>query len=405
MTVAIWLVAPVGALVMSDPKVTTVLRGLGVGFAVAGAAVVAEALLRRQLDFRRRFFIDVGSHVLGYGGVAVTLALTGQGVWSLVWGTLVQTLLASGFTLLVVRHSVRPLLALRELKELLHFGFGSALNACVNFVARNADNFVVGRWIGAAGLGLYSRAYNLMNLPHTYAGSVMSSVLFPALAHAQHDEARVRRAYLLLTTLTAMVAGPAMGTMTIAAPHLVGTLYGSRWTGAVLPLQILCVAGYFRALYHLGGVVAQSVGFVYGELRNQTVYAALVIGGALLGVRHGLPGVAAGVSVAIIYMFIATARLALEATGTSLGAYLRAQFGALLTTGITCGVALSVRILLEEWQASTAVITLLVLMMAAVPWGAGMLWTLGEPDFEPLRARSPHWCVRIAASLPRGSRA
>src|SRR6202011_4486898 len=132
---------------------------------------------------------------------------------SLVWGNLVQTMLASCGVLVVVRHSVRPLLARRELKELLHFGFGSALNACVNYVARNAENFVVGRWIGAAGLGLYNRAYNLMNLPHTYAASAMSSVLFPAFAHVQDDQVRVRRAFLLLTKFTAMVAGPAMGTM------------------------------------------------------------------------------------------------------------------------------------------------------------------------------------------------
>jgi PST family polysaccharide transporter len=386
---------------MRDAQVTSVLRGLAVGFAIGGAAVVAGALLRRQLDFKRRFFIDFGSHLLGYGGVAVTLALTGRGVWSLVWGNVIQTLLASSGVLLAVRHSVRPLLARRELKELLHFGFGSALNACVNYVARNADNFIVGRSIGAGGLGLYSRAYNLMNLPHTFAASAMSSVLFPAFAQAQHDQVRVRRAFLSITKLTAMVAGPAMATMATVAPSLVSSLYGPRWTGAVLPLQILCLAGYFRALYHLGGVVAQSVGRVYAELRNEALYALLVIGGAFLGLRHGLPGVAAGVSLAIFCMFLATAQLVLPATGVSWRAYFRVQIGALICSGITCAVALSFRILLEARHASTAAITLVVMVTAAIPWGAGMLWTLGEPDLEPLRSRAPRWCVRLAAAIPR----
>jgi O-antigen/teichoic acid export membrane protein len=324
-------------------------------------------------------------------------------VWSLVWGGLVQTLLASCAELLVVRHSVRPLLARRELRELLHFGLGSAVNAGVNYVALNADNFVVGRWIGAAGLGLYNRAYNLMNLPYTYAASVMSSVLFPAFAQVQREPARARGAYLLLTRLSAMVAAPAMGTLAIAAPHLVRSLYGDQWTGVVLPLQILCVAGYFRALYHLGGVVAQSVGRVYGDLRNQAVYAALVIGGALLGSHYGLPGVAAGVGVAILYMFMATGQLALHATGTRWSTYLRVQIGALVTAGLTCGVALSVRLLLEARSASSAVITLVVLAAAAVPWSVGLLWTLGERDFEPLRVRLPRPCVRLVTAL-RGRR-
>ncbi len=93
-----------------------------------------------------------------------------------------------------------------------------------------------------------------------------------------------------------MVAAPAMTTMAIAAPHFVRGLYGPQWIGVVAPLQVLSFAGYFRALYHLGGITAQSLGRIYGELWRQVVYAALVIGGVLVGSRYGLTGVAIGVS-------------------------------------------------------------------------------------------------------------
>lgn len=306
--------SPLAAAVMRNPEVTPVLRVLSIGFVFGGIAVVAGALLRRDLDFRRQFFIDTGSYVLGYGVVAVGLAGRGYGVWSLVWGGLMQSMLASSAQLVAVRHSIRPLLARRELGDLLHFGFGATLNSCVNYVALNADNFVVGRWMGAASLGLYSRAYALMNLPFVYVANVLSSVLFPALAQVQAHPTRLRRGYLVMSQLTAMVAGPSLATLAIAAPHLIPSLYGPQWTGVVLPLQILCVAGYFRALYHVGGVVAQSVGWVYQEVRRQAVYAALVIAGAVIGSRYGLPGVAVGVGVAILYMFVALGQLALRAT-------------------------------------------------------------------------------------------
>ena len=387
------LAAPLAAMAMRDPNVTSVLRALSLQFALGGGAVVAGGLLRRQLDFRRQFFIESGSYLLGYGGVAVGLALIGFGVWSLVWGGLVQTLVSSVAQVAVVRHAARPLLARSELTELLHFGFGSAVSGSVNYIALNSDNFVVGRWLGAASLGLYSRAYALMNLPFTYASAVMSSVLFPAFAQVQGEPPRVRRAYLLLTQLTAMVAASAMATMAVVAPHFVRALYGSRWSGAVLPLQILCVAGYFRALYHLGGVVAQSVGRVYGELRNQTIYAALVIAGALVGSRFDLPGVAVGVSGAILFMFLATAQLALSATGTPWRVYLRVQVGALVTAAVTGSVALVVRLVMESRHATSVAITLTVLAAAAVPWSIGMLRMLGEPDFAPLRQRLPPWCA------------
>src|SRR5437773_2724149 len=106
--------APLGGFIMRNASVTSVLRALAAGFAFRGTAVAAGALLRRQLDLRRLFFIETGSYVLGYGVVAVSLALYGYGVWSLVWGWLLQSLLTSGGQVATVRHSLRPLLAWRE---------------------------------------------------------------------------------------------------------------------------------------------------------------------------------------------------------------------------------------------------------------------------------------------------
>jgi len=162
------------------------------------------------------------------------------------------------------------------------------------------------------------------------------------------------------------------------------TLLGFSIGGAlVLPLQILSVAGYFRALYHLGGVVAKALGRVYGELWRQIVYAGLVIGGTVLGARHGLPGVAIGVSVAIVFMFVATGQLALIATGTPWRLYARVQRDALVIASVTAAAALVARLLLEGLRASNTLVTIGVLAAAAVPWTVGLLRTLRAPELDP----------------------
>jgi len=217
---AIMLVAPLVAIVMRDARVTPVLRVLSAGLALQAPGGVAGALLRRRLDFRRVFFVDTASYMVGFG-VSIGLALLGKGVWSLVWGGFVQGTLLSAFQLAVVRHSVRPLLTTRETRDLLHFGVGWGASNWINYLALNADNFVVGRMLGAASLGLYARAYTLMSLPSTHMASLLSGVLFPAFAEIQADRARLRRAYLVITQLIAIVAAASMATMVIVAPHLV----------------------------------------------------------------------------------------------------------------------------------------------------------------------------------------
>ena len=123
--------------------------------------------------------------------------------------------------------------------------------------------------------------------------------------------------------------------------------------------------------------------------------------GTLVGSRYGLPGVAVGVSIAILYMFVASGHLALSATGTPWRVYLRVQFGAVVITGITGAVALSVRLLLEATHVPAAAIALSVMAAAAIPWSLGILWTLGEPEFELLRAGLPCWCMRLVETLRR----
>ena len=75
---------------MEEPRVAPVIRWLSLNVAIQGGSVVAGALLRRNLDFRRQFAINTTSYIIGYVTIAVALSFLGYGVWSLVWGSLAQ---------------------------------------------------------------------------------------------------------------------------------------------------------------------------------------------------------------------------------------------------------------------------------------------------------------------------
>ena len=223
------MAAPLAAAIMGEPRITPLLRWSCLGIAIQGAGGVGGALMRRDLDYKSRFLINTFSYLAGYACVTIVLANFGYGVWSLVWGGLAQSLLSTIGILASRRIDPRPLLGGPELSDLLNYGVGMSLAAWMNYLARNGDNFVVGRFLGTESLGLYNRAYALMNLPFTHFASVMSSVLFPAMSQLQDEPARLQRAYLMMTRLTAAVSAPLMGTMAIAAPHLIVSVYGPHW--------------------------------------------------------------------------------------------------------------------------------------------------------------------------------
>ena len=136
--------APLAAAIMEEPRITRSFDGCLSVLRSQGPRIVGGALLRRDLDYRRRFFINTFSYLAGYACVTIVLADLGYGVWSLVWGGLAQALLSTigeswrrvGSTPVLDR----PL----KLHDLLNYGVGMSLATWVNYLARNGDNFVIG---------------------------------------------------------------------------------------------------------------------------------------------------------------------------------------------------------------------------------------------------------------------
>jgi PST family polysaccharide transporter len=335
----IYLLSPLSAPLLRAPELPPLLRAMTLVFVFGALGATARAMLQRALDFRRLFAIDVASYGLGYAAVAVPMALSGYGAWSLVIGSIVQSGLGAAIALVFARHPMRPLLARTELRDLCGYGAAATLNQVVNGIARNADNLLVGRMLGPAALGVYARAFNLMTLPLAAVGDVMWHVLLPAMSEVRDDRARLGRAYLAAVQASALAAVPLMAGLAAAAPQIAAGVYGPAWTGMAAPLQVLCAAGAFRAVYHVSGALTHASGRVMAELWRQAVYAALVVVGAILGSRWGVTGVAWGVVIAIALMYVMMARLSLRIAGLRWRDFFAAQLPGVALGGLVGAAA------------------------------------------------------------------
>lgn len=367
-------IAPLVAILAKSAAVTSVLRVQAIVFIATGVGTVGRAQLQRRLDFRRLFAVDLLSYLLGYALIAVGGALSGWGVWSLVIGSIVQSALASVMCVSAAKAPVRPLLARQESSDLLGFGVGVTVNGVIAYIGRNGDNFLVGRFLGTTALGLYSRAFNFMMLPINYFSSVIPTVLIPAFAEIQTDKARVGRGYLMGVQTAALITAPVMVWVVVSAPHLILGLYGDRWAGAIVPLQLLAAAGVPRAMLGLAGAVAQACNRVGSETPLQIGFALAITIGATVGSRHGLPGVAVAVSIAIVMLFIAQAQLALSITGASWRAFALAHVPGLLLGLVVLAAILPLRALTESAGLSHLTILVLLSAMSAAATSVGLFF-------------------------------
>ncbi len=325
-TAAVWLLSPPLAALFSEAGLVDVLRALSVSFLLTGPAVAAQGLMQRELAFKTLAIIETVSFFVGFALIGIVAALLGWGVWALVAAHLSSLVLKGAMLLLVHRHPMRPLLDGPSALELARMGGGFTIGRFFNFLALQGDYFVVGRWMGLAALGAYSRAYELMVAPASLFGKVVDVVMFPVLSKVQDDPKRLAAGFLRGLASVALLTMPLCLVATILAPEIVLTLLGAQWLGVVPAFQVLALGIFFRTSYKISEAVMRAKGAVYARAWRQAVYAACVILGAWIGHHWGLGGVAAGVLAAIginfALMTSAAARLAGADARSVLGVHL-----------------------------------------------------------------------------------
>lgn len=311
----IWFIAPFVAELFHLGELRLVLRVMALLFLIQGLAIVAESLLQRNMRFGLLAGLDAASFAVGYGLIGVLLALLGYGFWAFVGASLGQAVVHTCLVLALQPHPMKPLLEWRTIAELLHFSGGFTLASIGNYVAGQGDSLVIGRWLGAEALGIYGRAYQLMTMPAMFVGDVLDRVLFPGMARLQHQRERLATAYRRAVALIALIQLPTSAGLFILAPEIIDVILGPNWGQVLVPFQVFAAGLLFRSSYKISDVTVKATGAVYQRAWRQAAFALLVIAGAGIGLRWGLPGAAAGVVGAIFVNFLLMAQLSLSLTG------------------------------------------------------------------------------------------
>lgn len=367
----VWLTAPLVENFFRMDGLTEVLRLAAAVFPIKALSVVAESLAQRYLRFQFLALGSVLSYALGYAGLAVTLALLEWGAFALVWAFIGQAVVMTVFLLLGSRHSLKPSIEFRAFRELFYFGSGHTFARIGNYAALQGDNAVVARAMDAASLGIYGRAYQLMNLPATFIGGVLDKVLFPVMATIQNDEARLLRTYRAGVASTAVFILPIIAFLFVFSAEIVDLVLGEQWTGVVLPLQILSIGLFFRVGYKVSDSLVRAKGAVYQGAWRQWVYALSVVVFSAIGTMKGLPGVAFGVVAAVALKYGLMAHLSLRLTEMGWPEFFWSHRAAVMT-GLACWAFIALVVELFSSTLSANVI-MVVSAIGVVPFTVA-LW-------------------------------
>jgi PST family polysaccharide transporter len=292
--------SPIVAMIFNNATVEPVVKVLAFTFIIFSFGAVPSTLLEKELEFKKKVLPETLA-VLGHAAVAITLAILGYGVWSLVFGQVASSIIS--VVLIWIVSDWRPTFTfdMRVARELFDYGKYIVGASVVIFLVTNIDDAFVGRMLGMSALGFYTVAYMIANLPATQVTHLVGRVMFPTYSKLQTMEYVLKETYIRTFQLVTFISIPISGFIFILAPEIVIVLLGDKWMPMVPALRVLCVFGATRSFRATFGPVFQAAGkpIIITRLASINLVLMLVIIYPLT-LKLGILGAAIAVVVPIL---------------------------------------------------------------------------------------------------------
>lgn len=283
--------APIIASFYHEPRLFAVTIALATAFLINGAGVQHGVLLQREMRFTTIAIVTtislVVSTAIGIGG-----AKAGYGYWALV-AMAVSGPLASTIGFWLTTGWV-PGMPHRQIgiRSMMQFGGTITLNGLIVYVASNLEKVLIGRFWGVDAIGIYGRAFQLINIPTENLNSAVGEVAFSALSRIQDDPPRLKSYFLKGYSLVVALTVPITIACALFSDDMILVFLGPKWKDAAAVFRLLAPTVLVFAIANPLSWLLSSIGWVGRNLKLSLFIAPTMIAGYAIGLPYGPKGVA-----------------------------------------------------------------------------------------------------------------
>jgi O-antigen/teichoic acid export membrane protein len=303
--IAYLLAGPAG-IFFGNENVVSIIKVLSLILIINSLRTVPSALLQKELRYKKLFITEVSSSIT-YFLVAVPLALSGMGVWSIVFGQLARYS-AHGILLWTVSHW-RPRWNFRwdSFRSLYGFGKHIVVLSVISFILKNLDNAVIAKFLTLGDLGLYTMAYTAGNILPQFIKMTIGKITFPFYSNWNEDHSNFKMRFLLINKINMFFCVWITLILITTSNIIIPILLGKKWAGTILLIQILALSGFQRAIASVYAPALNAIGVPQAQ-REPAILSSLIFVPLIIPVTKffGVEGVAVLAATSIIPGFIWT---------------------------------------------------------------------------------------------------
>ncbi len=287
----LWVLAPYISGFYEIEELTIYIRVFSVSLIINSLFTVPRTLLTIKLDFKLLTKINLIAVIVS-GTIAICLAYTGFGVWSLIWQVIIRSILTGCLIWIFVKW--KPILVFSKSSFHQLFSYGSKLlvsSLLVQFFSQ-LNSLLIGKYINAKSLGFYSRGIQFSDFVFNIFNSSINGVLLPALAPIQDQKELLKEQISITSKTAALITVPIFLLLTLLAEPIILVLLTDKWALAIPIMQIFSIA----RLITIASIININVLYIIGRtdlvLKQQYVCIGIRIILVIGALKYGIVAIA-----------------------------------------------------------------------------------------------------------------
>ncbi|WP_148371977.1 lipopolysaccharide biosynthesis protein [Bacteroides bouchesdurhonensis] len=263
----------------------TLCQLLAINLFFASANIVPSTMFYRNKEFK---FIAIRSFVIQIAGgvAAVTAALSGAGLYALIIGPILSSILLFGISYHRYPQQIHFTLGLKVLRKIFSYSAYQFLFNIINYFSRNLDKLLIGKYMNMSDLGYYEKSYRLMMLPLQNITQVVTPVMHPVLSDFQNEKERLASSYERIVRFLAFIGLPLSVLLFFTAEEVTLLIFGDQWLPSIPVFRILSLSVGVQIILASSGSIFQASGDTRSLFICGVFSSFLNVSGILLGIFY-----------------------------------------------------------------------------------------------------------------------
>lgn len=259
--IVVCVLTPVIADVYSEDVLLYIIPLLSVQILLSAVGKMFQTIKTKELEFRFLSIVKIVSHTFGLL-LTIVLAVAGCGVFSIVWGQLLQVAINQTCYLVAGRkdHAISLHFDIKEIQDILRIGAFQLGARIMDVLASKVDVLLIGKFFGMEDLGVYNLAKELILRPLQIIQQLVNNVASAAFAKIQTNYQAVQQHFSFLLKSVASLSFPIYMCAFIFAEPIIEVMYSSKFIDAAFFLRVLSLYGMFNSLMSISSTLLTSYG-------------------------------------------------------------------------------------------------------------------------------------------------